>query len=290
VIAAQVAATVQASGGLPHAVNGSLALAIPVAMLAGFASFLSPCVLPLVPAYLSYVTGLSAADLAAEPPAPPAVSDGPGAAVAVEALNSSERRQPGGQQRGRVLLGSVLFVLGFSAVFVTFGTFFGYAGAHLVAHQKLIDRIAGAFAVVMGLAFMGLLPGFQREFRFHRLPALGLAGAPLLGVAFGVGWTPCTGPTLGVVLGLAGDSATAGRGAILTIAYCAGIGVPFIAAGLLYRKALGAFAVIKRHYAWVVRGGGLLLVTVGVLLITGEWNHLAIDFRNSLPTYSWESI
>jgi cytochrome c-type biogenesis protein len=259
------------------------------AFVAGLISFLSPCVLPLVPAYLSYMTGLSAADLAAQAPErePQAVSDGPGAAVAVEAARAARRPGPPRHRRGQVLLGSVLFVGGFSAVFVLFGALFGYAGAHLDAHEVLIDRIAGGVAVVMGLAFMGLLPGFQREFRFHRLPALGIAGAPLLGVAFGVGWTPCTGPTLGVVLGLAGDHSTAGRGALLTAAYCAGLGIPFVAAGLAFRKALGAFDVIKRHYAWVVRGGGILLIVVGILLITGAWTTLSIDISQHVgSTYT----
>jgi cytochrome c-type biogenesis protein len=268
-----------------HAASGSLLLAIPVAALAGLVSFLSPCVLPLVPAYLSYVTGLSAADLAA---ARPRVSDGPGAALALEAMRAAG---PGtgsgnGKRRSRVLLGSLLFVAGFSAVFIMFGALFGFAGAHLDAHEVLIDRIAGGFAIAMGAAFMGWLPGFQREFRFHRLPAVGLAGAPLLGIAFGVGWTPCTGPTLGVVLSLAGDSATAGRGALLTTAYCAGLGIPFVLAGIGFRRALGAFEVVKRHYAWVVRGGGLLLIVVGVLLVTGEWTTLSIDLRDALPTYT----
>jgi cytochrome c-type biogenesis protein len=281
-----VSATVTASAAtsFQHAADGSLLLAIPVAAIAGLVSFLSPCVLPLVPAYLSYVTGLSAADLAAERPA---VSDGPGAAVAIEALRA--RGHGGGRRRSKVLLGSVLFVAGFSSVFVLFGAFFGFAGAHLDAHEVLVDRIAGGVAVVMGGAFMGWIPGFQRELRFHRLPAVGLAGAPLLGIAFGVGWTPCTGPTLGVVLGLAADpsTGTAARGALLTVAYCAGLGLPFIAAGLAFRRALGAFDVVKRHYAWVVRGGGLLLIVVGVLLITGEWTTLSIDLRDAIaPTYT----
>jgi cytochrome c-type biogenesis protein len=280
-----VSAVVVASAAttFTHAANGSLLLAIPVAALAGLVSFLSPCVLPLVPAYLSYVTGMSAADLAAEPPR---VSDGPGAAVAVEARRAAGVGPNGSRRRSKVLLGSVLFVAGFSAVFILFGAAFGYAGAQLDAHQVLIDRIAGGFAIVMGAAFMGWLPGFQREFRFTRLPVVGLAGAPLLGVAFGVGWSPCIGPTLGVVLGLAGNSATAGRGALLTTAYCAGLGIPFVLAGVGFRRALGAFAVIKRHYAWVVRGGGLLLIVVGVLLVTGEWNTLSIDLRDALPTYT----
>jgi cytochrome c-type biogenesis protein len=266
-----------------HAASGSLLLAIPVAALAGLVSFASPCVLPLVPAYLSYVTGLSAADLAADRPQ---VSDGPGAAVAFDAARAAGNGP--GHRRSRVLLGSMLFVGGFSAVFVLFGAFFGYAGAHLDAHATAVDRVAGAVAIVMGAAFMGWIPGFQREWRFHRLPAVGLAGAPLLGIAFGVGWTPCTGPTLGVVLGLAGDpnNATAARGALLTAVYCVGLGLPFIVAGLGFRRALGAFEVVKRHYAWVVRGGGLLLIVVGILLVTGEWTTLSIDLRDALPSYT----
>jgi cytochrome c-type biogenesis protein len=268
-----------ASTAFEHAASGALILAIPVAFLAGLVSFLSPCVLPLVPAYLSDVTGLSAADLAADTQG---ISDGPGTAVAVEA-----RPRPG-RRRGRVLLGSVLFVSGFSSVFILFGAFFGAVGAHLDAHATVVDQIAGAIAIVMGLAFMGWLPGFQREWRFHKLPALGIAGAPLLGLAFGVGWTPCTGPTLGVVLGLAGDpnTATAGRGALLTAVYCMGLGLPFVLAGLAFRKALGAFDVVKRHYAVVVRGGGLLLVAVGVLLVTGEWNTISLQLRNAFPGFA----
>jgi cytochrome c-type biogenesis protein len=286
-LAGHVVQLVQADAGtsFQHAANGTLILAVPVAMIAGLVSFLSPCVLPLVPAYLSYVTGLSAADLAAAPQVSNGLSDGPGAAVAVEALKAAQGRG-GHRRRSRVLLGSVLFVAGFSAVFVSFGALFGYFGAQLVAHQVLVDRIAGAIAVAMGLAFMGWIPGLQREVRFTKLPAIGVAGAPLLGVAFGVGWTPCVGPTLGVVLGLAGTSnnATAARGAVLTIAYCVGLGVPFILSGLLFRRALGAFAFVKRHYAWVVRGGGLLLIAVGVLLITGEWTTLSINLRNAIGT------
>ncbi|HEX3822989.1 MAG TPA: cytochrome c biogenesis protein CcdA [Mycobacteriales bacterium] len=278
-----------AATSFQNAADGSLLLAIPVAALAGLVSFLSPCVLPLVPAYLSYVTGMSAADLAADQThrdsRAQGVSDGPGAALAVEARHAAAGAGAP-HRRSKVLWGSILFVAGFSVVFITFGALFGYAGAQLDAHEVLVDRIAGGFAVVMGAAFMGWLPGFQREFRFHRLPAVGLAGAPLLGVAFGVGWTPCIGPTLGVVLGLAGSSATAGRGAVLTTAYCAGLGIPFVLAGVGFRRALGAFEVIKRHYAWVVRGGGLLLVIVGVLLVTGEWTTISIDLRDALPTYT----
>jgi cytochrome c-type biogenesis protein len=265
-----------------NAANGGLLLAIPVAALAGLVSFLSPCVLPLVPAYLSYVTGLSAADLAAEQHQRQ-VSDGPGTAVAVGAL--PRRRRFRG---GRVLLGSSLFVLGFSSVFILFGAFFGAVGAHLDAHFVLVDRIAGVVAIAMGVAFLGVLPASQREWRFHKLPSIGIAGAPLVGLAFGIGWTPCTGPTLTVVLGLAGSpsTGTAARGALLTTAYCIGLGLPFIVAGLAFRRALGAFAVVKRHYAWVLRGGGLLLIAVGVLLVTGEWNTLSIQLHTLTPGYT----
>jgi cytochrome c-type biogenesis protein len=271
-----------AATSFQNAANGGLLLAIPVAALAGLVSFLSPCVLPLVPAYLSYVTGLSAADLAAEQHQP-RVSDGPGTAVAVGALPRRSRFQG-----GRVLLGSSLFVLGFSSVFILFGAFFGAAGAHLDQHFVLVDRIAGVVAVAMGLAFLGVLPASQREWRFHRLPSIGIAGAPLVGLAFGIGWTPCTGPTLTVVLGLAGSpsTGTAARGALLTTAYCIGLGLPFIVAGLAFRRALGAFAFVKRHYAWVLRGGGLMLIAVGVLLITGEWNTLAIQLHTLTPGYT----
>jgi cytochrome c-type biogenesis protein len=266
-----------AAASFQHAAAGSLVLAVPVALLAGLVSFLSPCVLPLVPAYLSYVTGLSAADLAAERPT---VSDGPGTAVAVAAMPR--------HRNGRVLAGSSLFVAGFSSVFILFGAFFGAVGARLDAHATSVDRVAGVIAVLMGAAFVGLVPGFQREWRWHRLPTLGIAGAPLVGLAFGVGWTPCTGPTLGVILTLAGDpsTATAARGAVLTTAYCVGLGLPFVLAGLAFRRALGAFAFVRRHYPVVLRGGGLLLVAVGVLLVTGEWNTLAIDLRNIFPGFT----
>jgi cytochrome c-type biogenesis protein len=246
-----------------HAANGSLLLAVPVALLAGLVSFLSPCVLPLVPGYLSYVTGLSGADLA-----------GP-----------QERTQTREQMRRvsmRVLAGSLLFVLGLAVVYVSEGALFGNIGVRLQAHQTAVNRVGGVVAILLGITFVGLLPRTQREWRLHRLPKAGLAGAPLLGVLFAVGWTPCTGPTLAVVLNLAlkDNAATAGRGAFLTFVYVLGLGIPFIVTGLAFRHALGAFAVVKRHYGVVVWTGGLLLVTVGVLLLTGVWDTLANDLRH----------
>ena len=233
-------------------ISGALVLAIPVAMLGGLVSFFSPCVLPLVPGYLSYVTGFSAVDLA----------------------------DAEGRRRGRVLLGALLFVLGFTAIFVSLGASFGFFGNRLLAHQTMIDRITGGFTVLMGLAFMGLLPGFtQRELRSHRKPVIGLVGAPVLGMVFGLSWTPCIGPTLGAVQLLAFNQGSAGRGALLGAFYCLGLGLPFIVAALAFRRALGAFGWVKQHYQWVMRIGGGMLVLVGLLLITGAWEQLVAQLR-----------
>jgi cytochrome c-type biogenesis protein len=220
--------------------SGSLALAMPVALIAGLVSFFSPCVIPLLPGYLSYATGLSGADLESA-------------------------------RRGRMLAGSVLFVLGFSTVFVALGTLSGALGSWLVTWQRELTLVLGVATIGLGLAFAGLVPWLQRDWRLHRVPAVGLAAAPLLGVLFGLGWTPCIGPTLGVITTLSINEATAGRGALLSALYALGLGLPFIVAGLAYRRALGAFGVIRRHQRWVSRAGGLMLVAVGVLLVTGWW-------------------
>ena len=258
-------------GTFAHTVtDGPLLLALPVAAAAGLVSFLSPCVLPLVPGYLSYVTGLTGADL----------GDTRSAAVpAGDVLVRTEQPVQRVQHKGRVLLGTGLFVLGFSAVFITEGFFFGQLGARLIEHRAVVERVLGALTIVLGLAFMGLIPGMQRELRFHRLPAAGLTGAPVLGVLFGVGWTPCLGPTLAAVQGLAYTQASAGRGAVLTAAYCLGLGIPFVAAGVAFRRALGAFAVVKRHYAVVMAIGGGLLVLVGLLLVTGLWQQFTVHLQ-----------
>ena len=246
--------------------DGPLLVAAPVAAAAGLVSFLSPCVLPLVPGYLSYVTGLSGADLAQATPPDRAEGD---------LLVRTETRV----HRGRVLAGSTLFVLGFSLVFVSEGLLFGSLGGLFIDHRVLVERVLGVMTIVLGLAFLGLIPGLQREIRVHRLPKAGLAGAPLLGVLFGVGWTPCLGPTLAAVQGLAYTQASAGRGALLTFFYCLGLGLPFILTGLAFRRALGAFEVVKRHYGLVMGIGGGLLVVIGVLLVTGLWDRLMISLR-----------
>ncbi|MGW4804668.1 cytochrome c biogenesis CcdA family protein [Kitasatospora sp. NPDC004272] len=239
--------------------SGALVLALPIALAAGLVSFFSPCVLPLVPGYLSYVTGFSAADL----------SDARGA------------------RRGRMLAGSLLFVLGFAAVFVSGGALFGSFGQTLQDHKRIISIVMGLLTVLMGLAFMGLLPGFtMRELRSHRRPAIGLAGAPLLGLVFGIGWTPCIGPTLAAIQGLAFSQASAGRGALLMAVYCVGLGVPFVLAALAFRRALGAFGWVKRHYQWVMRIGGGMLVAVGLALVTGVWDALVNQLQYLTANFS----
>uniref|UniRef100_A0AAU2VHB4 Cytochrome c biogenesis protein CcdA n=1 Tax=Streptomyces sp. NBC_00003 TaxID=2903608 RepID=A0AAU2VHB4_9ACTN len=224
--------------------SGALLVALPVAVLGGLVSFFSPCVLPLVPGYLSYVTGVTGTDLA-------------------------EAR------RGRMVAGASLFVLGFTAVFVSGGALFGYFGRNLQEYGDTLSKVLGVLMILMGVFFMGLMPWMtQREFRVHKRPVTGLAGAPLLGALFGIGWTPCLGPTLTSVNALAMDQASAGRGAILTVAYCLGLGLPFVLAAVAFRKALGAFGWVKKHYVWVMRIGGGMMILTGVLLLTGAWAEL----------------
>jgi len=192
-------------------VDGPFVVAALVAAVAGLVSFLSPCVLPLVPGYLSYVGGLSGTEANA-------ATDGTTAGGGVATRT---------RVRSRTVLGAMLFVLGFTAVFVTYGVLFGRLGSALIEHQRLLERILGVVVILLGLAFLGWLPGVSRELRIHRFPSAGLVGAPLLGIVFGLGWTPCIGPTLGAVQSLALSTAGAGRGAALSAAYCIGLGVPF---------------------------------------------------------------
>jgi cytochrome c-type biogenesis protein len=260
--------------------NGSLLLAVPVAIAAGAISFASPCVLPLVPGYLSYVTGMSAVD--AQDRARTVVladgTDGPdgGSAVAV--------RRPGFGARHRTLLGALLFVLGFSTVFVTAGYAFGSFGENLIRHQRGLDIGFGLLMVVMGIFFAGLIPDrwsgwMQRDVRVHYRPAMGLLGAPLLGLVFGLGWTPCLGPTLTAVQTLAFTQGTAGRGALLAAFYCLGLGLPFLIAAVAFGWAMRAIGWIKGHYTLVTRLGGAMLGLVGLALVSGVWEHLITQMQ-----------
>ncbi|MFC7932705.1 cytochrome c biogenesis CcdA family protein [Streptomyces cinereoruber] len=236
--------------------SGALLLALPLAVLGGLVSFFSPCVLPLVPGYLSYVTGVTGTDLAES-------------------------------RRGRMTAGAVLFVLGFTAVFVSGGALFGYFGSTLQEYRSTLTTVLGVLMVLMGVFFLGLMPWLtQREFRFHKKPAAGLIGAPLLGALFGIGWTPCIGPTLASVNALALEQASAGRGAILAFAYCLGLGVPFVLAAVAFRKALGAFGWVKRHYVWVMRIGGGMMIVTGVLLLTGAWDSMVATMQGWSDGYT----
>jgi cytochrome c-type biogenesis protein len=241
--------------------SGSLLLAVPIALLAGLVSFLSPCVLPLVPGYLSFVTGLAGADLDRSP-------------------------RLAAAPRGRILAGASLFVLGFSVVFVSAGVAFGSLGMMLQQHARGLSRVLGALTILLGLAFMGVVPGFARDLRIHRLPRVGLLGAPVLGLVFGLGWAPCIGPTLAAVQVLAFTSASAGRGAFLAFVYCLGLGLPFVIAALAFRRALGAFAVIRRHSRAITVTGGVTLVVLGLLLVTGVWDSVTIWMRHLVAGYT----
>ena len=236
--------------------NGAIWAAIPIAFAAGIVAFLSPCVLPLAPGYVSYITGLTGAELA----------------------------DPRGR-RGQVLAGSLLFVLGFSVVFVSYGVLFGGAGAVLLEHADVINRILGVVVIIMGLAFLGVIPGLQREFRPHRVPTWGVAGAPLLGLLFGIGWTPCIGPTLTAVQTLAFTEASALRGAVLSFVYCLGLGLPFVLLAVAFRRMAGAIGWVRKHYVWVMRIGGGMLIVVGLLLVTGLWTDFTVWLRVEIPGF-----
>ena len=229
--------------------SGSLVLALPVALVAGLVSFFSPCVVPLLPGYLSYATGLSGVDLE-------------------------------NAKRGRMVLGSFLFVLGFSFVFVALGTLSGALGDWLFRYTREISVVLGFFTILVGVAFIGLVPWLQRDVRIHKVPAVGLAAAPLLGVLFGLGWTPCIGPTLSAVQVLALHEGTAARGAALSVAYSLGLGIPFLLAGFAFRRMLGAVKWVRRHQLWVTRIGGMMLIMVGLLLVTGLWDQWVGDLRS----------
>ncbi len=229
------------------AAGGSMLLAIPVAALAGLLSFFSPCVLPLLPGYLSYATGLGASEI---------VSGSPQAS------------------RGRLLAGTSLFVLGFAAVFVSSGALFGGLGSLLQEYRRPISVAIGLVSIVLGLIFAGVIGLGQRTVRLQNVPKVGVAAAPLLGIVFGIGWTPCIGPTLSVVLNLALNEATAVRGAVLALAYALGLGLPFIVAGLAFSRLASTLAWVRAHHRALQILGGAMMVAVGLALVTGVWDAL----------------
>lgn len=219
--------------------SGSLAAAIPMALIAGVVSFISPCVLPLLPGYLGFIAGT-------------------------------------GSSRARLMIGSILFVLGFSAVFVSFGALFGGLGAIvLAAGLSWVQRVLGILVIFMGLVLVGQFSFMQRTFKMQVGRGLGIWGAPLLGIAFGLGWTPCVGPTLAAVLTLASDAGSPAKGALLAFVYALGIGLPFIAIAAGFGWATKSVGFIKRHMRSFNIAGGLVLIALGILLVTGLWNSLA---------------
>lgn len=241
---------------------GPMSVAIPIAVLAGIVSFLSPCTLPLVPGYLAYVSGAAGWDVAL--------------------------RQP--RQRSMAVVGTLLFILGFAVVFTSYGAMFGAMGSALLIHQDVLLRVFGVVTIVMGLIFVGAfdaIPAFSRTVRPTYRPRMGLAGAPVLGVMFGIGWTPCIGPTLAAVLSLATTSGTAGRGALLSFAYSLGLGLPFLLAALGITRAFSAFDFARRHTVVIMRCGGAMLVILGLLQVSGLWG----DFLNQTRTWigTWQT-
>jgi cytochrome c-type biogenesis protein len=253
--------------------NGPLLLAIGAAAIAGLVSFLSPCVLPLMPGYLSYVTGLAGADLDSALGMPPESPDGGNVAVATRTETT---------RRGRVLAGTILFVLGFAVVFTLEATLVANVGIALRTHERTLDIVIGVLIILLGLMFIGFIPGLQREFRINRAPAAGLIGAPIFGALFGLSWIPCTGPTLGAVLGLATTSGQTDRAIILALAYSLGLGIPFVLFGMFFRRLLGVFKAVRRNSRWVTRIGGVLLIAVGVALVTGGWNDFLIWLQTTI--------
>ncbi|WP_440711702.1 cytochrome c biogenesis CcdA family protein [Herbiconiux sp. YIM B11900] len=232
--------------------TGQLLVAVPVALIAGLVSFVSPCVLPLVPAYVGYVGGMSSAE--------------------------------GSVTRSRVTAGVALFVLGFAVVFVAYGAAFGAAGAWLVRWQGTISQILGVLVVVMGIAFLGGIRPLQRTLKLNTRPLTGLAGAPLMGVVFGVGWTPCMGPTLAAISLLSLDAASPWRGALLGFAYCLGLGVPFLLVAFGFGKMTRTMAFLRSRIRTINMIGGVLLIILGILMVTGVWTSLIYGLQGLISS------
>ena len=231
-----------------HIMDGFLLTAFPIAVLAGLISFISPCVLPLVPGYLSFAAGFSNA-------------------------------------RGKLFLGSVLFVLGFSALFISYGVLFGELGARIATNEEAITRVLGVFTILMGVIFLGAFP-FMPTIKPKIATNGGLIGAPLLGFLFGVGWTPCIGPALASVQALAFQESSAVRGAVLSFGYCIGLGLPFIASGVFLDKSEKLRKVLVKSGNKVSKVGGVLLIVIGLLQLTGLWTDLMIEMRSLITDFA----
>lgn len=255
-MSAGIAAPVLAESGLVDTVTtGPLLLAVAVAALIGLIGFLSPCVLPLVPGYLSYVAGLS-----------------------------GQVGSEGRVEQRRMMIGALLFIAGFSFVFVTAGALFGTLGSTITEYQRQLQVVLGSLTIVVGIAFLGAIPALQRERRVRWLPSTGLLGAPVLGLVFGLGWLPCLTPTLTAVYSLAATEGTAGRGALLSLAYCAGLGIPFLLVAWGAGWVTGAVGLARRHAQLISRIGGVLLIIIGILLVTGAWDHWIVELRSRFGT------
>jgi cytochrome c-type biogenesis protein len=231
-----------------HLMDGFLLTAFPIAVLAGLISFISPCVLPLVPGYLSFAAGFS-------------------------------------RSRGRVFLGSILFVLGFSALFISYGALFGELGARIATNEDVITRVLGLLTIVMGVIFLGAFP-MMPTVKPRISTTGGLIGAPILGFLFGVGWTPCIGPALASVQALAFQESSAVRGAVLSLGYCIGLGLPFIASGLFLDKSEKMRKVLVKRGDKVSKIGGVLLILIGLLQLTGLWTDLMIEMRSLISDFA----
>lgn len=247
------------NGGAQGAIlDGSMVLALPVAALAGLLSFFTPCSLPLVPGYLSYVAGM--------------------AGFGPESGEAGTLRPP----RARLVLGTALFVAGFALVFTSYGVALGSLGSLLLEHQETVWRVSGVVTIVLGLLFAGAaarVPGVRRTLRPRFAPRAGLAGAPVLGSVFAVGWTPCMGPALAAVLTLSTSAASAERGAVLSLAYALGLGLPFLVAAFTVGSAMKVFTGVRRRARSIAAAGGSMMVVLGVLQVAGVWAVLVASLQ-----------
>ncbi|MGN6200747.1 cytochrome c biogenesis CcdA family protein [Humibacter sp.] len=264
-------------GGVENFVlSAPLLLTVPVALLAGLISFASPCILPLVPGYLAYIGGFTGQTASAAA----VVGGSTSAAGTSTATRTAERT---GQRR--LVLGVALFVLGFAAVFVLTGFVFGALGFWMIQWRDLITRIAGVILILLGLVFVGQFTFLQRTFKPQWKPLTGLAGAPLLGIIFAIGWSPCTGPTLAAITTMSYSSGSAWQGAVLALFYALGLGVPFVLIALGLGWASGAVAFLRRHIRAINIVGGALLIAIGILMVSGVWNQWIIALAGVIPSF-----